>query len=86
VHAVAVLLFILVASRIIWGFLQQILKIVDGTVAFPGILFGGGSTNSVEDRGQKRERGSGGASPLVRGSGGSCNLVQEISYYIVKFS
>jgi hypothetical protein len=34
-----------------------------------GILFGG-STNSVEDRGQ-RERGSGSGSPLVRGSGGS---------------
>ena len=37
----------------------------------------GGSTNSVENRVQ-RERGSGGGSPLVRGSGGSCNLVQEI--------
>ena len=37
---------------------------------------GRGSTNSVEDRGH-RERGSGGDSPLVRGSGGSCNLVQE---------
>ena len=48
-------------------------------VAYPGILFGGGSTNTVEDRGQ-RERGSGGGSPLVRGSGGSCNLVQEVSY------
>ena len=46
---------------------------------------GGGSTNSVEDRGQ-RERGSGGGSPLVRGSGGSCKLVQEISFHIVKFS
>jgi hypothetical protein len=34
----------------------------------------GCSTNSVEDRGQ-REQGSGGGSPLVRGSGGSCNLV-----------
>ena len=45
----------------------------------------GGSTNSVEDRGQ-REQGSGGGSPLVRGSGGSCNLVQEISFLIVKFS
>ena len=45
----------------------------------------GGSTNSVEDRGQ-RERGSGGGSPLVRGSAGSCNLVQEISFHIVKFS
>ena len=40
-------------------------------------FFGGGSTNSVEDRGQ-RERGSGGGSSLARGSGGSCNLVQEI--------
>ena len=38
---------------------------------------GGVSTNSVEDRGQ-RERGSEGGSPLVRGSGGTCNLVQEI--------
>ena len=46
---------------------------------------GGGSTNSVEDRGQ-RERGSGGGSPIVRGSGGSCNLVQDISFHIVKFS
>jgi len=46
---------------------------------------GGVSTNSVEDRGQ-RERGSGGGSPLVRGSGRSCNLVQEISFHIVKFS
>ena len=44
-----------------------------------------GSTNSAEDRGQ-RERGSGSGSPLVRGSGGSCNLVQEISFHIVKFS
>ena len=35
------------------------------------------------DRGQ-RERESEGGSPLVRGSGGSCNLVQEISFHIVK--
>jgi len=55
-------------------------------VAYTGILFGGGeSTNSVEDKGQ-REWGSGGGSPLVRVSGGSCNLVQEISFHIVKFS
>ena len=46
---------------------------------------GGGSTNSVDDRGQ-RERGSGGGSPLVRGFGGSCKYVQEISFQIVKFS
>ena len=55
-------------------------------MAYPGILFGGGgSTNSVKDRGQ-REQASGGIRPLVRGSGGSCNLVQEISFHIVKFS
>jgi len=44
-------------------------------VAYPGIFFGGGggSTNSVEDR----ENGDlGGGNPLVRDSGGSCNLVQ----------
>jgi hypothetical protein len=46
---------------------------------------GGGSTNSVEDRGQ-REWGSGGGSPLVSGSGGSCNFVKEISFHIVNFS
>ena len=46
---------------------------------------GGGSTNSVEDRGQ-REQGSGGGSPLVRDSGGSCNLVKEISFHVVNFS
>ena len=51
---------------------------------YPGILFGRVSTNSVEDRGQK-EQGSGGSSLLVRGSGGSCNSVQEISFHIVKF-
>ena len=56
------------------------------SVAYPRIFFGGGgSTNSVEDRGQ-RERGSGGGSPLVRGSGSRCNLVQEISFQIVRFS
>ena len=54
-------------------------------VAYHGFFREGGSTNSVEDRGQ-RERGSGGGSPLVRGSGGSCNLVQEISFHMVKFS
>ena len=54
-------------------------------VAYPGILFGGGSTNSVEHRGQREQR-SGGGSPLVRCSGGSCILVQKISFHIVKFS
>jgi len=48
------------------------------------LFVGGGSTNSVEDR-EQRERGPGGGSPLVRGSGGCCNLVQEISFHTVKF-
>jgi hypothetical protein len=30
--------------------------------------------------------GIGGSGPLVRDSGGSCNLVQDISFHIVKFS
>ena len=55
-------------------------------VTHPGFFFrGGGSTNSVEDRGQT-ERGSGDGSPILRGSGGSCNLVQEISFHLVKVS
>jgi hypothetical protein len=70
------------ADRIIHSLCGWNLK----TVAYPGILFGkGGSTNSFKDRGQ-REWGYGVGSPLVRGSGGSCNLVQEISFHIVKFS
>jgi len=44
----------------------------------------GGSTNSVEDRGQNGDVVGG--SPLVRGSGDSCNLVKEIQFRIVKFS
>ena len=47
--------------------------------------WGGDSTNSVQDK-EERERGSGGGSLLVRGSGGSCNLVQKISFHIVTFS
>ena len=47
---------------------------------------GGVSTNSVEYRGHRENGDLGGGSPLVRGSGGSCNLIQEISFHIVKFS
>ena len=36
---------------------------------------GGVSTNSVQDRGERE-----------RGFGGNCNLVQEISFHMVKFS
>ena len=60
-------------------------------VGFSGVSrnffgWGGGRVKkNVEDRG-KRKRGSGDVSPLVRGPGGSCNFVQEISFHIVTFS
>jgi len=54
-------------------------------VAYQGILFRGGSTNSVEDR-EWGNLGVVAPYPLVKGSGGSCNLVQEISFHIVKVS
>jgi hypothetical protein len=45
-----------------------------------GILVRGGEvTNSVEDRGQ-RERGCGGASPLVRGAAQFANRWNPYSY------
>jgi hypothetical protein len=55
-----------------------------GPVAYPGIFFGG--VQQIQLRTEDRERGSAGGSPLVRGSGGSCNLVKEISFHIVNFS
>ena len=55
-------------------------------VAYPGILFGG-VVQQIQLRTEDRENGDLGAvAPLVGGSGGSCNLVQEISFRIVKFS
>ena len=63
----------------------QVIKFFSNQWRIQEFCSGGGSTNSVEDTGQ-RERGSGAGSPLVRGSGGNCNLVQEISFHIVKFS
>jgi hypothetical protein len=61
------------------GGLQLGVMYIFRTISAPrNFFFGGGNpTNSVADRGQ-RERGSWGGSPLFRGSGGSCNLVQEI--------
>ena len=54
-------------------------------VAYSGILFG--VVQQIQLRTEEREDGgSGGGNPLVRGSGGSCNLVQEILFHIVKFS
>jgi len=55
-------------------------------VAYPGILFRGG-VQHIQLKTEDRENGDLEAvAPLVRGSGGSCNLVQEISFHIVKFS
>jgi hypothetical protein len=48
--------------------------------------FFSGEVQQIQLRTEDRQRGSGGGSPLVRGSGGNCNLVQEISFHIVNFS
>ena len=54
-------------------------------MAYPGLL--GGGVQQTQLRSEDRENGDlGGGSPIVRGSGGSCNLVQEISFHMVKFS
>jgi len=46
----------------------------------------GWGVQQIQLRTEKTENGDlGGGSPLVRDSGGSCNLVQEISLHIVKF-
>ena len=56
-------------------------------VAYPRIFFGVGGGLKIQLKTEDRENGGLGAvAPLVRGSGGSCNLVQEISFHIVKFS
>jgi hypothetical protein len=48
---------------------------------------GRGVVQLIQLRTGDRENGNlGGGSPLVRVSGGSCNLVQEISFHIVNFS
>ena len=78
-NLVAFITFLSISGEQDW---QYTCSLVSGV---PRNSFRGGSTNSVENKGQ-RGRGSGGSSPSVRGSGGSCNLVQEISFHIVKFS
>jgi len=58
-------------------------------VAYPGILSGGEGGGEVEQIQLRTENGDLGAVapyPLVKGPGGSCNLVQEISFHIVKVS
>ena len=47
----------------------------------------GRGVQQIQLRTEDRENGDLGAvAPLVMGSGGSCNLVQEISFHIVKVS
>ena len=49
--------------------------------------YGGGGPQQIQLRTEDKENGDMGAvAPLVRGSEGSCNLVQEISFHMVKFS
>jgi len=58
-------------------------------VAYPRILFRGvgRGVQQIQLRTEERENGDLGAvAPLVRGSGGSCNLVQVISFHTVKLS
>ena len=46
-----------------------------------------GGVQQIQLRTEDTKNGDlGEVAPLVRGSGGSCNLVQEISFHIVKFS
>jgi len=61
---------------------------ISGPVAYPEILFWElEGVQQIHLRTEDRENGDlGGGSPLVRGSGGSCSLVQEISFHKVKFS
>ena len=50
-------------------------------------VWGGGGFQQIQLRTEDRENWDlGGGSPPVRGSGGSCNLVQKISFHIVKLS
>ena len=52
-------------------------------MAYPGIFFRWGGVQQIQLRTENRQDGDLGAvAPLVRGSGGSCNLVQQnlISY------
>ena len=44
----------------------------------------GGGVQQIQLRTERT--GMWGRYPLVRGSGSSCNLVQEISFHVVKFS
>jgi len=60
---------------------------IDFRSGVPWNFVRGGGVHQIQLRIEDRENGDLGAvAPLVRGSGGSCNLVQEISFHIVKCS
>ena len=72
-------------ERASWYHLQHDNEQVN-TVAYQGIS-SGGVVQQIQLRAEDRENGELGAvAPPVRSSGGSCNLVQEISFHIVTFS
>ena len=57
------------------------------TSGVPRNFVRGRGFQQIQLRTEDTENGDlGGGSPLVRGSGGSCNLVQEILFHMVKFS
>jgi len=55
-------------------------------VAYPGILFGGGGFQQIQLRTENGDLRAVAPYPLVKGSRGSCNLVKEVSFHIVKVS
>jgi len=57
------------------------------TSGVPRNFVWGGKVQQIQLKAEDKENGDlGVVVPLVRGSGGSCNLVQEISFHIVKCS
>jgi hypothetical protein len=59
-------------------FLFPMTDLIDNN-GVPRNFFSGGGVQQIQLSTEDRDRGSGGGSPLVRGSGGSCNLVQARS-------
>jgi len=49
-------------------------------------FFSGGGVQQIQLRTENGDLGAVAPYPLVKGSGGSCNLVQEISFHIVEVS
>jgi len=49
-------------------------------------FFGGGGVQQIQLRTENGDLGAVAPCPLVKGSGASCNLVQEISFHIAKLS